>query len=132
MATELIRIPILQIEDFLVASIQVSLHDRSAVQFRDDLLQRIYDTKAKGLIIDLTAVDIVDSFIGRLIGDVAEMASLMGTRVVVSGLQPAVAITLTELGLDLPGVITSLNLEKGISILRRLVQQEEDLEGVGQ
>jgi rsbT antagonist protein RsbS len=129
MASELIRIPILQIEDFLVASIQVALHDRSAVQFRDDLLQRIYDTKAKGLIIDLTAVDIVDSFIGRLIGDVAEMASLMGSRVVVSGLQPAVAITLTELGLELPGVITALNLEKGIAILRTLVRQDEDNEG---
>lgn len=124
MATELIRIPILQIEDFLVASIQVALHDRSAVQFRDDLLQRIFDTKAKGLIIDLTAVDIVDSFIGRLIGDVAEMAALMGTRVVVSGLQPAVAITLTELGLELPGIITALNLEKGIAILRREVSQD--------
>lgn len=126
MATETIRIPILQIEDFLVASIQVALHDRSAVQFRDDLLQRIYETKAKGLIIDLTAVDIVDSFIGRLIGDVAEMAALMGTRVVVSGLQPAVAITLTELGLELPGILTALNLEKGIAILRRLVSQEEE------
>lgn len=128
MATELIRIPILQIEDFLVASIQVALHDRSAVQFRDDLLQRIFETKAKGLIIDLTAVDIVDSFIGRLIGDVAEMSALMGTRVVVSGLQPAVAITLTELGLELPGVITALNLEKGISILRRQVSQDEEVE----
>ncbi len=125
MATPLIRIPILQIEDFLVASIQVALHDRSAVQFRDDLLQRIHETKAKGLIIDLTAVDIVDSFIGRLIGDVAEMAALMGTRVVVSGLQPAVAITLTELGLELPGIITALNLEKGISTLRRLTREEE-------
>jgi rsbT antagonist protein RsbS len=129
MATEMIRIPILQIEDFLVASIQVSLHDRSAVQFRDDLLQRIYETKAKGLIIDLTAVDIVDSFIGRLIGDVAQMSALMGTRVVVSGLQPAVAITLTELGLDLPGIITALNLEKGIAILRRMVHQDEEMEG---
>lgn len=129
MATELIRIPILQIEDFLVASIQVALHDRSAVQFRDDLLQRIFDTKAKGLIIDLTAVDIVDSFIGRLIGDVAEMAALMGTRVVVSGLQPAVAITLTELGLELPGIITALNLEKGIAILRRQVSQDEHIVG---
>jgi len=129
MATELIRIPILQIEDFLVASIQVALHDRSAVQFRDDLLQRTYETKARGLIIDLTAVDIVDSFIGRLIGDVAEMAALMGTRVVVSGLRPAVAITLTELGLELPGVITALNLEKGITILRRLVQEDEEMEG---
>ncbi len=132
MAIEMIRIPILQIEDFLVASIQVSLHDRSAVQFRDDLLQRIYETKAKGLIIDLTAVDIVDSFIGRLIGDVAQMAALMGTRVVVTGLQPAVAITLTELGLEMPGVITALNLEKGISILRRLVRQESAEEGAGQ
>jgi rsbT antagonist protein RsbS len=129
MATELIRIPILQIENFLVASIQVALHDRSAVQFRDDLLQRIFETKAKGLIIDLTAVDIVDSFIGRLIGDVAEMAALMGTRVVVSGLQPAVAITLTELGLELPGVITALNLEKGITVLRRQVTQDEDVGG---
>ncbi len=132
MSTELIRIPILQIEDFLVASIQVALHDRSAVQFRDDLLQRIYETKSRGLIIDLTAVDIVDSFIGRLIGDVAEMAALMGTRVVVSGLRPAVAITLTELGLELPGVLTALNLEKGISILRRKVRQDEELEGGGQ
>lgn len=132
MAIEMIRIPILQIEDFLVASIQVSLHDRSAVQFRDDLLQKIYETKAKGLIIDLTAVDMVDSFIGRLIGDVAEMAALMGTRVVVSGLQPAVAITLTELGLELPGVITALNLEKGIATLRFLVQQDEELEEEGQ
>ena len=131
MAIEMIRIPILQIEDFLVASIQVALHDRSAVQFRDDLLQRIYETKAKGLIIDLTAVDIVDSFIGRLIGDVAQMAALMGTRVVVTGLQPAVAITLTELGLEMPGVLTALNLEKGISILRRLVRQESE-EGTGQ
>lgn len=129
MATELIRIPILQIENFLVASIQVALHDKSAVQFRDDLLQRIFDTKAKGLIIDLTAVDIVDSFIGRLIGDVAEMASLMGSRVVVSGLQPAVAITLTELGLELPGIITALNLEKGITILRRQVGQDDDMGG---
>ena len=127
MSTELVRIPILQIEDFLVASIQVALHDRSAVHFRDDLLQRIFETKAKGLIIDLTAVDIVDSFIGRLIGDVAEMAALMGTRVVVSGLQPAVAITLTELGLELPGIITALNLEKGIAQLRRLVSEDEQL-----
>lgn len=131
MSTEMIRIPILQIEDFLVASIQVALHDRSAVQFRDDLLQRIYDTKAHGLIIDLTAVDIVDSFIGRLIGDVAQMAALMGTRVVVTGLQPAVAITLTELGLDLPGTITALNLEKGIAILRRLAYEDDEQEGAG-
>lgn len=122
---ELIRIPILKIEDYLVASVQTALHDRSAVQFRDDIIQRIYETKAKGVIVDLTAVDVVDSFIGRLIGDIAEMASLMGAKVVITGLQPAVAITLVELGLELPGVITALNLEKGIATLRHLTEEEK-------
>ncbi len=97
---EVVRIPILQIEEYLVASIQTALHDRAAEQFRDDLLARIYETKAKGLILDLTAMDVVDSFIARIIGDVAEMASLMGTTVVVTGLQPAVAVTLVELGVE--------------------------------
>ena len=118
------RIPILQIEDFLVASVQIQLHDQAAMRFKDDLLQRIYDTKATGLILDLTAMDIVDSFIAKLTGDIAEMAALMGTRVVVSGLQPAVAVSLVELGVELKGVITALNLEKGIQILRRLTEEE--------
>ncbi len=118
---DIARIPILQIEDFLVASIQVPLHDRLAEQFKDDLLKRIYETKARGFILDLTALDVVDSFLGRMIGEIAEMASLMGTRVVVSGLQPAVAITLVELGVELSGVITVLNLQKGITTLRRLL-----------
>jgi rsbT antagonist protein RsbS len=112
------RIPILRIEDFLVASVQMALHDRAAMQFKDDLLQRIHETKARGLIMDLTALDIVDSFIAKLIGDIAEMAALMGTKVVVTGLQPAVAVSLVELGVELRGVITALNLEKGIKILR--------------
>jgi rsbT antagonist protein RsbS len=120
--TEQIRIPILQIEDFLVASIQVPLHDASAVRFRDDLLQRLYETKATGLVLDLTAIDVVDSFMARIVNDVAEMAGLMGARVVVTGLQPAVAITLVELGIELPGVTTALNLEKGIAALRQLVE----------
>ena len=118
------RIPILQIEQFLVASIQVALHDASAVQFKDDLLDRIHDTKARGLILDLTAMDVVDSFLGKLIGDVTEMAGLMGTTVVITGLQPAVAITLVELGLDLPGVVTALNLEKGMARLRQQIAEE--------
>lgn len=118
---ESLRIPILKIGDVLIASIQVALHDASAVQFKDDLLQRIYDTKARGLIVDLTAVDVVDSFIGRLISDIASMSGLMGTRVVITGLQPAVAITLVELGLELPQVLTALNLEKGLVMLRRQV-----------
>jgi rsbT antagonist protein RsbS len=119
----------LKIEDVLIASIQVALHDASAVQFKDDLLQRIYETKARGLIVDLTAVDVVDSFIGRLISDIAAMAGLMGTRVVITGLQPAVAITLVELGLELPRVLTALNLEKGLAMLRR--QVEESGNGAG-
>ena len=119
-----IRIPILPIEQFLVASIQVALHDASAVQFKDDLLDRIHETKARGLILDLTAMDVVDSFLGKLIGDVTEMAGLMGTTVVITGLQPAVAITLVELGLDLPGVVTALNLEKGMARLRQQIAEE--------
>jgi len=127
---EIPRIPILKIEDYLVASIQVALHDRSAVQFKDDILHRIYETKAKGLILDLTAVDVVDSFIGKLIGEIGDMAGLMGAKVVITGLQPAVAITLVELGLELEGIITALNLEKGIEALRQVEGEtgENDLE----
>jgi rsbT antagonist protein RsbS len=118
------RIPILQIEDYLVASIQTELHDQIAVQFKDDLLQRIYTTKTRGVVIDLTAMEVVDSFIARIIGELAEMARLMGTKVVVTGLQPAVAITLVELGVEMHGIVTALNLEKGIATLRHMVHNE--------
>lgn len=121
-----LRIPILKIGDILIASIQVALHDASAVQFKDDLLQKIHDTRARGVIIDLTALDVVDSFIGRLIADIAAMAKLMGTRVVLTGLQPAVAITLVELGLELTGVLTALNLEKGLAVMQRLSEESGD------
>lgn len=121
-----LRIPILKIGEILIASIQVALHDASAVQFKDDLLQKIHDTRARGVIIDLTALDVVDSFIGRLIADIAAMAALMGTRVVLTGLQPAVAITLVELGLELPRVLTALNLEKGLSMMQRLTEESGD------
>ncbi len=117
-----VRIPILKVGDVLIASIQVALHDASAVQFKDDLLQKIHDTKARGVIIDLTAIDVVDSFIGRMIADIAAMSGLMGTRVVLTGLQPAVAITLVELGLELPSVLTALNLEKGLEVMRHQSQ----------
>lgn len=113
-----LRIPILKIGDVLIASIQTALHDASAVQFKDDLLQNIHDTKARGVIIDLTAIDVVDSFIGRMIADIASMAGLMGAHVVLTGLQPAVAITLVELGLELPNVLTALNLEKGLVVMQ--------------
>lgn len=125
-----IRIPILQIENYLIASVQTELHDQTAVQFKDDLLARIYETKARGVVIDLTAIDVVDSFIARIIGDLAEMAGLMGARVVVTGLQPAVAITLIELGVEMSGVLTALNLEKGIATLRRLFTAESSVLGL--
>ncbi len=120
------RIPILKIGDFLVASIQVEMYDKSAVLFKDNLLQRIYETKARGLILDLTAVEVVDSFMGRIITEVGQMAGLMGTKLVITGLQPAVAITLVELGLELHGVHTALNLEKGIAALNRLIAEGEE------
>lgn len=126
-----LRIPILKIGDALIASIQTELHDASAVQFKDDLLEKIHTTKARSVIIDLTAIDVVDSFIGRLIADVAAMAGLMGTRVVLTGLQPAVAITLVELGLELPHVQTALNLEKGLALVqaKTLSRQEDATDG---
>ena len=96
------------------------------MQFKDDLLQRIFETRARGLILDLTAVEVVDSFIGRLISDIASMAGLMGTRVVITGFQPAVAITLVELGLELQGVLTALNLEKGLAALQREIEESGD------
>ena len=120
------RIPILKIGDFLVASIQVELYDKSAVLFKDNLLQEIYRTKARGLILDLTAVEVVDSFMGRIITEVGAMAGLMGTKLVITGLQPAVAITLVELGLGLEGVHTALNLEKGIATLERIIAEGEE------
>jgi len=127
-----VRIPILKVGDVLIASIQVALHDASAVQFKDDLLQKIHDTKARGVIIDLTAIDVVDSFIGRMIADIASMAGLMGTRVVLTGLQPAVAITLVELGLELPSVLTALNLEKGLDVMRIQTSADEEIsDGTG-
>jgi rsbT antagonist protein RsbS len=125
------RIPILQIEDFLVASVQASLHDRAAMEFKDDLLQRIHETKAQGLILDFSALDIVDSFIAKLTGDIAEMSALMGARVVVTGLQPAVAVSLVELGVELRGVSTALNLEKGIRMLRQRRLDESPQGGAG-
>jgi rsbT antagonist protein RsbS len=120
---EALRIPVLKIGEVLIASIQVALHDASAVQFKDDLLQRLHETRARGVIVDLTALDVVDSFIGRLIADIAAMAGLMGARVVLTGLQPAVAITLVELGLELPNVATALNLEKGLALMARQAEE---------
>lgn len=116
------KIPILKIGNALIASIQIELNDESAVQFKEDILNHIKATGASGVVIDLTAVDTVDSFLGRIIRDAALMARLMGAQVVCTGIQPAVAITLVELGLELEDVVTALNLEKGLERLAELTQ----------
>jgi rsbT antagonist protein RsbS len=111
------RIPILRMGDLLLVTIQVDMHDRLAMQLQDDLTQRIVADGAKGVLIDISALDLVDSFIGRMISNTAAMARVLDARTVVVGMQPAVAITLVELGLTLHGVKTALNVEKGMALL---------------
>ncbi len=113
------RIPILRMGDCLLVTIQVEMHDRLALALQDDLTQRISDTGAKGVLIDISSLEIVDSFIGRMIADIAGMSRVLDAETVVVGMQPAVAITLVELGLSLPGVRTALDVERGMLLLRR-------------
>ncbi|MDT2048601.1 STAS domain-containing protein [Bacillus sp. 1780r2a1] len=113
-----VRIPILKLYDYLLVSIQWELDDQTAIQFQEDLLSKIHQTGAKGVVIDLTSIDMIDSFIAKVLGDVVSMSSLMGARVVLTGIQPAVAITLVELGIGLNDVFTALDLEKGLEKLQ--------------
>lgn len=115
------EIPVLKIGDFLITSIQVSLHDKLALTFQDSVLRRIDQTNAKGLIIDITAVDVVDSFITRILVETAAMAGIMGAKTVLVGLQPEVAITLVEFGMELKGIHPALDLERGLALLKELV-----------
>lgn len=112
------RIPILQMGNFLLVTIQVDMHDRLAMTLQDDLTTRITQTYARGVLIDISALDMVDSFIGRILGNIAKMSRVLDAETVVVGMQPAVAITLVELGLSLTGVRTALNVEKGMALLR--------------
>ena len=115
------RIPILRMGPFLLVTIQVDMHDQLALTLQDDLTQRIVRDKARGVLMDISALDVVDSFIGRMISNIAGMSRVLDARTVVVGMQPAVAITLVELGLDLKGVSTALNVEKGMSLLQAAV-----------
>lgn len=112
------RIPILQMGDFLLVTIQVDMHDRLAMTLQDDLTNRITQISARGVLIDISALEIVDSFIGRILGNIAKMSRILDAETVVVGMQPAVAITLVELGLSLTGISTALNVEKGMARLR--------------
>jgi rsbT antagonist protein RsbS len=112
------HIPILRLGDALLVSIQVDLHDQMALQLQDDLTNAIQRYGAKGVLIDISAVEIVDSFIGRMISDISGMGRILGARTVVVGMRPAVAITLVELGLSLSGVNTALSVERGLEKLR--------------
>ena len=115
------RIPILKMGEFLLVSIQVDMHDRLAMTLQDDLTERIVKTRAGGVLIDISALEVVDSFIGRMIGNIAAMSRVLDAETVVVGMRPAVAITLVELGLALPGVRTALNVDNGMALLRERV-----------
>jgi rsbT antagonist protein RsbS len=112
------RIPILRMGRYLLVTIQVDMHDQLALTLQDDLTSRIVSDRAKGVLLDISSLDVVDSFIGRMISNIAAMARVLDAQTVVVGMQPAVAITLVELGLSLEGVRTALNVDKGMTLLR--------------
>lgn len=117
---ERFSIPILKSGDCLIASPQVALHDKLAIEFKDNLLKIIIASKAKGLVLDLSAIDVVDSFLVRQIGEIASSARIMGTEVVAVGLRPAVAMTLVEMGIPLTGVKVARDLEKGLTMFSKV------------
>ncbi len=120
------RIPILKMGWFLLVTIQIDLYDRLALDLEADLVKMVQKTSAKGVLIDISAVSIVDSFMGRILGNIAGMSKLLDAETVVVGMQPAVAITLVELGLPLKGVFTALNVEKGMELLNSIIVIDHD------
>ncbi|QDI92472.1 STAS domain-containing protein [Salicibibacter halophilus] len=117
------KIPILKLGKYLLISVQVELDDQTALQFQEDLLNQIHKEGSEGIVVDLTSVEMIDSYIAKVIGDVVDMSNLMGAKVVLTGIQPSVAITLVEMGVTLTDVPTALNLEQGLEKL------QEELEG---
>lgn len=128
------RIPILQVGEVLLVSIQVDMHDRLAMSLQDDLTAQVVKVGAKGVLIDISALEIVDSFIGRMLANMAAMARALGAEAVVVGMRPAVAITIVELGLSLTNVRTALNVDKGLALLQALANAsgEESRDGLQQ
>ncbi len=120
------RIPILKFESFLLVSIQVDMHDQLALTLQDDLTQKIVATRARAVLIDISALEMVDSFMGRMLGNIASMSRILDAQTVVVGMRPAVAITLVELGLSLPGIRTALNVDAGLALLREAVGRPDE------
>jgi len=118
------RISILRMGEILLVTIQVDMHDRLATALQDDLANRISVTRARGVLIDISALDVVDSFIARMFGDIAQMARVLDAETVLVGMQPSVAITLVEMGVAMTGVRTALNVEKGMALLRARMDEE--------
>jgi len=124
------RIPILKLEDVLLVSIQVDMHDQLALSLQDDLTQKIVATRSRAVLIDISALEMVDSFMGRMLGNIASMSRILDAQTVVVGMRPAVAITLVELGLSLPGIRTALNVDAGLALLRAdLERPDESVDG---
>lgn len=117
-------IPILRMGEFLLVTIQIDMHDQLALRLQDDLSNSIQKNASKGVLIDISSLEMVDSFIGRMVSDISGMARILGAETILVGMQPAVAITLVELGLSLPGVATALNVERGMQILRRKIDAD--------
>ena len=118
------RIPILRMGDFLLVTIQVDMHDQLALKLQDDLTMAIQKWASKGVLIDISSLEMVDSFIGRMVSDISGMSRILGAETILVGMQPAVAITLVELGLTLPGVATALDVERGMALLRRKIDAD--------
>ena len=120
------RIPILKMGDYLLVTIQVDMHDRLAMTLQDDLTDRISREGARGVLIDISSLDVVDSFIGRMLANIAAMSRVLDARTVVVGMQPAVAITLVELGIELTGIATALDVDRGMEKLRAALAERDD------
>lgn len=122
------RIPILKVGDCLLVTIQVDMHDQLAMSLQEDLTAQIAKHASRGVLIDISSLEIVDSFIGRMLANIAAMSKVLDAQTVLTGMQPAVAITLVELGMSLPGIKTALNVERGMELLKKFIQQNEESE----
>jgi len=123
------KIPILKLENLLLVTIQVDMHDRMAHTLQEDLTERVVQDRAKGVLIDISSLEVVDSFIGRMLGNISSATRALGAETIVVGIQPSVAITIVELGLTLEGVHTALNVDKGMALLQSLIKTSSQVEG---